>query len=99
MNTTTETRRDVMTLAWGLYRAELKGSNPRTFADALAGAWRWIKASAARAIEAGAWIARAAGRTVAFKSMLQSPIRRSLSGPYANSRARSAGYLTSTIGR
>ena len=99
MNTTTQTRRDVMTMAWGLYRAELKGSNPRTFADALAGAWRWIKKSAARAVEAAAWMARNAGQEVAFRSMIRSPIRRAMSGPYAASRARSAGYVTSTIGR
>ena len=42
---------------------------------------------------------RNAGRTAVFGSMLQSPIRRSLSGPYAATRANAAGYTTSLVGR
>ena len=72
MTTTTQTRRDVMATAWGLFRAD----PARTFANALAGAWAWIKGRAARVAANAAWLARAAGRTVAFGSMLQSPIRR-----------------------
>lgn len=95
MNTTNQTRRDVMATAWGLFRAD----PARTFADALAGAWRWIKASAARLAANTAWLARVGGRTVSYGSTLQSPIRRSLSGPYAATRASAAGYTTSLVGR
>ncbi|ODT87801.1 hypothetical protein [Phenylobacterium sp. SCN 70-31] len=70
--TTNETRREVMATAWGLFRAD----PARTFADALTGAWRWVKGAAARAAQNAAWAARMAGRTVVFGSMLQSPIRR-----------------------
>lgn len=94
MHTSTETRREVMSTAWALFRSD----PARTFADALAGAWRWIKGRAARAVEAAAWMGRYAGRTVVFAAPVQSPIRRSLSGPYAATQARAAGYLTSMVG-
>lgn len=87
-----------MELAWSLYRAELSGPAPRTFPNALAGAWAWSKARADRAAANVGFMARAKSGTIAFRSMVQSPIRRSLSGPYAADRARSAGYLTSKIG-
>lgn len=92
-----ETLRQVMQTAWGLFRAE---AGRRTFADALAGAWRWVKNSAARAAANAAWAARNRGRTVSYGTMLQSPIRRSLGAqPYAGRRAGEAGYVTSMIGR
>ncbi len=48
MTTTNETRRRVMTMAWGLYReAVAQGDRLYTFAKALAGAWRFIKRLAA----------------------------------------------------
>jgi hypothetical protein len=72
MKTTNEIRREIMDLAWGLFRAD----RSRGFADALAGAWRWMKGRAARVAANAVWMARAAGRTVSFGSMLQSPIRR-----------------------
>lgn len=91
--------RDVMELAWGLFRADRGGPEPRAFADALAGAWRWMKGHAARMAKAPAWAKGSRPRTVALNTMLQSPIRRSLSSqPYAETRARAAGYLTSKIG-
>lgn len=100
MNTATETRREVMLLAWGLYRAELHGANPRSFANALAGAWRWIKGAAARAAAAPRWAKGAQPRHVSFGSMLASPIRRGLSGQaYAGVKAARAGYVTSVLGR
>ena len=95
MNTTNETRRDVMATAWGMFRAD----PARGFAVALAGAWRWIKGRAARIAANAAWLARVGGRTVVYASPVQSPIRRSLSGPYAATRARTAGYTTSMMGR
>jgi hypothetical protein len=41
--TTDETRRSVMTVAWSLFRSAAADGAPRTFGDALAGAWRWVK--------------------------------------------------------
>ena len=70
--TTNETRREVMATAWDLFRSAPADG----FAAALAGAWRWVKGRAARLADHAAWMARAAGRTVVFGSMLQSPIRR-----------------------
>lgn len=100
MTAATETRRQVMLLAWSLYRAELRGANPRTFADALAGAWRWVKNTAARIAAAPRWAKGAQPRHVSFGSMLASPIRRSLTGQaYAGVRARQAGYTTAQMGR
>ena len=92
MNTTNQTRRDVMATAWGLFRAD----PARTFADALAGAWRWIKASAARLAANAAWLARVAGRTVSYGSMLQSPIRRRVGNGWS---AYKAEAVTSSMGR
>lgn len=86
--------RELMTLAWDLFRV-----GNRTFADALAGAWRWTKNSAARQQSNAVFMRRYRGRTVAFGTMLQSPIRRSLTGPYRNADARAAGYVTSMVGR
>lgn len=89
--------RSLMELAWGLYRAELNGPTPRTFANALSGAWRFMKRQATLA--APKWATMTGPRHVAFRSMLQSPIRRSLRGqPYADTRARSLGYVTSMVG-
>jgi hypothetical protein len=88
--------RDLMLLAWDLYRSDPS----RGFADCLAGAWRWTKGRAARLAAQPGWAKGSRARTVAFGTMLQSPIRRSLSGqPYAETRARSAGYVTSMVGR
>ena len=95
MTTTNQTRHDVMATAWGLFRAD----PARSFADALAGAWAWIKGRAARVAANAAWLARVGGRTVSYGSTLQSPIRRSLTGPYAATRANAAGYITTSLGR
>ena len=43
MQITNETRRSVMKVAWSLFREAAKEGDPRAFADALVGAWRWIK--------------------------------------------------------
>lgn len=91
--------RDVMALAWSLYRAELNGPNPRTFADALAGAWRWTKRADERRASAPAWTRASGPAHVALRSMVQSPIRRAATGPYGETRARSLGYVTSMVGR
>lgn len=98
MNTRHRTNlRHVMQVAWGLYRAELHGPDPRTFADALAGAWRFRKRSTNW--ERTPWADTPRPRHLVLRSMVQSPIRRGLSGhPYASTRAARAGYVTSRIG-
>jgi hypothetical protein len=93
------TLREVMETAWSLYRAELRGPNPRTFSDALAGAWRWVKAAAARMAARPTWASGSASRTLYMADTTRSPIRRSLTGQvYAYTRARTAGRLTSRLG-
>src|SRR4051794_27977473 len=84
--------RQVMQTAWYAYRTRhIGGSNVRTFADALRNAWGFLKAKAKPAIE---------GATLRLRSMVQSPIRRHLTGrPYAATEAARAGYLTSMVGR
>lgn len=86
--------RELMQLAWGLFRTD----RTRAFADCLAGAWRWAKASPERRAANQRWAFR---RThVAYGSLVQSPIRRSHSGlPYAGDRFRTATRLTSVVGR
>lgn len=91
--------KDVMEMAWGLFRAEQHGPSPRTFADALCGSWRWFKGRAARVASQPKWATSPRAAPVAFKSMLQSPIRRSLSGKaYAYSLSGDAGRITSRLG-
>lgn len=89
-----EQLRRVMNLAWGLFRAEQRGPNPRTFADALAGAWRWVRGAAERALT-GPMVGH-----VRLGSMVASPVRRSLTGTrYAGANAASSGYVAARFGR
>ena len=63
MSITNETRRSVMKVAWGLFREAMRAGESRTFADALAGAWRWVKKLAAmkrRSWSNGGGVARSA---------------------------------------
>ena len=95
-----QTLRTIMRLAWGLYRAELRGPSPRTFSDALSGAWRWTNAAAARAAKAPTWAKCRTAQNVAFAPLTRSPIERALTGQkYAAVRASAAGYATSRLGR
>jgi len=93
------TLRDLMLLAWDLFRAEQHGPSPRTFADALMGAWRWFKGRPVRRAVAPLWANGDRPMHLPLRSMVQSPIRRSISGTHRESRARSLGYVTSTLGR
>lgn len=95
MKTTNETRREIMDLAWGLFRAEVNGPNPRTFADALAGAWRWVKRTAANLAAAPHWAQGSHARTVSFGTMLQSPIRRRVGSGWS---AYKAERVTAAVG-
>lgn len=95
---TNETRREVMELAWDLFRAAAKEANPRTFANALAGAWRWVKGRAERLAKAPKWTRT--GGHVRLNTMLQSPVRRSLGAQaYAGVSAARADYVTTCVGR
>lgn len=66
--------RDLMNLAWGLNRSD----PTRGFADCLAGAWRWTKGRPARLASAPSWAKGDRPMHLPLRSMLQSPIRRSL---------------------
>ena len=91
--------RVIMQTAWALYRADLRGPTPRTFAEALGGAWRWMKAQAARIAAAPQWAKSPRSAPVAFRSMLHSPTRRGLTGKaYAYTLSGQAGRITSRIG-
>lgn len=92
-----EQLRRIMNLAWDLFRAEEKGPDPRTFADALAGAWRFMKRIGQA--PAPAWAKVQGQRHVSFGSMVASPIRRASHGPYAGVNAARSGYVTSSLGR
>ena len=83
--------RELMAKAWFIFRnRSMPGCRVETFADALRQSWAWFKRQAAPV---------AAGPTLALRSMLQSPIRRSLRGAHGETRARELGYLTSMMGR
>lgn len=97
MKTTNETRRQVMVTAWDFYRTDLRSSHPRTFADALAGAWRFIKELAT--VKLPSWARGSGRRTVQFGSLSQSPIERSLTGKaYSGWRSHKAAYTTASVG-
>jgi hypothetical protein len=83
--------RRIMQTAWYAYRnRHIPGCNVRTFADALRNAWGFLKAKAQPVVQ---------GVHLRLTSMVQSPIRRSLTGPYASRRAGELGYVTSMMGR
>lgn len=83
---------ELMAKAWFVYRNRtLPGCRVETFADALRNAWAWFKRKALPPV--------VDGRTLVLRSMLQSPIRRAMPGPYGETRARSLGYVSSMVGR
>jgi len=85
------TLREIMVLAWRVYRSRhIPGCNVTTFADALRNAWTFIKGRALPPV---------VGPILQLRTMVQSPIRRSLTGqPYAFDRAYRAGRFTSRLG-
>lgn len=84
--------RQVMDRAWYVWRhRHVAGCNARTFADCLRNAWTYEKRATLPPV--------ATAQTLLLRSMLQSPIRRNLTGqPYGQPRARAAGYYTSMVG-
>ena len=81
----------LMRQAWGVYRARhVPGSTVQTFADALRNVWAFVKRQALPPIH---------GPVLSFRSMVQSPVRRSLGGKaYAYTNARWAGRATTAVG-
>lgn len=81
-----------MLLAWRIFRSRrVGGSNVKTFADAMRNAWSWVKRQALPPVPAGP--------TLHLRSMLRSPIRRSLGGrAYAGRMSWDAGRVTSGVG-
>jgi hypothetical protein len=94
-----QTLREIMQLAWRKFRWERSGVRPVTFADALRHAWEWVKGEAARIAAKARYDAAPAHRTVYLRNPVISPIRRTLTGPYANRAAWDAGRLTTALGR
>ncbi len=87
MTTATETRRSVMKVAWSLFREAAKTGEVRSFADALAGAWRWVKK-----------LAKSRSTWSPGRSSVRSPIaRRYGAAAYVGGRTSTA-YLASRIG-
>lgn len=91
---TRENLRRVMKRAWNHHRGAIRNGEASTFADQLRAAWSFIKG----------WVAFQAApvvvtRVIQLRSMVASPIRRSLgASPYARTNAAAAGYTTSRIG-
>jgi hypothetical protein len=99
MTTANQTRREVMVLAWGKFRYEAHRATGFTFAAALRHAWAWIKGAAARATAALAWAAIPAKRVLHLRSVVRSPIDRSLAGgAHAGTLAFKAAYTTARVG-
>jgi hypothetical protein len=88
MKTTTETRRSVMTVAWCLFRTAADAGEPRSFADALSGAWRWVKKLAT--VKRTSW---SRGSGVARSAV----VRHYGAGAFVGGRSSQA-YLTALIG-
>ena len=98
MKTINETRRRVIALAWEPYRMNRNAPDPRTFADARAGAWRCIKRL--HAAPKPRWAQGSARRTVEFFSPIYSPIARRLLGQDpAGVLAHKAAYFTTALSR
>lgn len=97
MQITNETRRSVMQLAWEMFRDTVTAGETRTFADALASAWRFTKRMAAAAAK---FMATAKNGRIEMRS----PIARSAVGrrygaaAYLGGRSSHA-YLAARAGR
>ncbi len=93
MKMTNADRRQIMGLAWELFR-----EGGRSFAQALKGAWRITKGIATAARDFMARAVRNGGR-VQFGSPISSPIDRQLGGRrYASVLSRRAAYTTARLG-
>ena len=94
----TDTRRNYLRRVMGLARDLFRSDPDRTFADALRGAWKFIRGLAKTA---GAFRARARGaRHIMFSpSLIRSPNERATSTqPRAGDADRHAARITSRLG-
>jgi hypothetical protein len=97
MQITNETRRSVMKVAWSLFREAAKAQDPRTFADALSGAWRFIKRMAAA--KKPAWMKSNSGRVELRSPIAGSAVARRYGGAAFVGGRSSHAYLASCAGR
>jgi hypothetical protein len=94
-----QVRRDIMKLAWGLYRSDQgPGRGNRSFADALAGAWRFHKRNAAA--KPSRWARGRKPRFVHLTGSAYSPADRALQGqPWARPASWQKGGEVARLGR
>lgn len=88
--------RQIMTVAWGLFREAGDTTEPRTFADALAGAWRFIKRLTATPCRLARQLR--AGGHVLMADTIASPVRRFYGAMALVGGRGSVAYLASRIG-
>jgi len=88
--TANQTRRSVMLMAWGLFRAD----PARAFGDCLRGAWKLIKAPVSRYAKRIV-AAHASGARVDCGSLVKAPLHGFASG---SSGHRRSGIITSRMG-
>ena len=98
MTVTNQTRREIMSLAWGLYRSDQgPGRGNRSFADALAGAWRFHKRQAAS--KPPRWARGRGPRIVHFTPSAVSAGDRALQGqPWARAKSFQIGGQIACFG-
>jgi hypothetical protein len=94
MTITNETRRRIMSVAWDLFRTDRN----RTFADALRGAWKFIR-GLTKAVAAFRSRARGARHIMFSRSLIRSPNQRATSTQrYAGAADGHAARITSRLG-
>ena len=94
MTVTNETRRRIMSLTWDLFRTD----GERTFADALRGAWKFIRGLAKTAAQF-CGRARGARHIMLSRSLIRSPNQRATSTQrYAGAVDLRAARITSRLG-
>lgn len=87
-----------MSLAWQKLRWERDHGRVYTMSQALKHAWSWVKGEAEREAARAAWAANPQPVTH-LRSILRSPIRRSLTGQrYAGASDHRGAYTTARLG-
>lgn len=89
--------RQIMNVAWGLFREADNATEPRTFADALAGAWRFIKRLNATPCRLARQLR--AGGHVQMAATISSPVRRFYGAKAVVGGRSSVAYLAGRMGR
>lgn len=88
--------RQIMTVAWGLFREASTTAESRTFADALAGAWRFIKRLTATPCRLARQLR--AGGHVQMADTIASPVRRFYGAKTHVGGRGSVAYLAARVG-